>query len=89
MPGQGLRTVFLLTANEKIGHIDPAVHRTGRCLSALHFDPLDKEQSIEWLKSRDLVVPNRLPQESTIADLYAYGDGKALPDVGVRLGLGA
>ena len=48
--GQGLRCIFLLTANEEVGRIDPALTRPGRCLQALEFPPLEREEAAAWLE---------------------------------------
>lgn len=38
--GQGLRCLFLITTNEPLGRIHPAVVRPGRCLAQVEFGPL-------------------------------------------------
>lgn len=73
--GQGLRTVFLLTANEKIESIDPAVQRSGRCLSQIKFVPFSREEAIKWLEDHNTEIPEDLPQELSLADLYVYANG--------------
>ncbi len=36
--GQGMRTLVVVTTNEKIGRLHPAVRRPGRCLAAIGFE---------------------------------------------------
>jgi hypothetical protein len=43
--GQGLRCLFLLTTNEPLGQIHPAVVRPGRCLAQVEFGPLPAAQA--------------------------------------------
>jgi len=74
--GQGLRTIFLLTANEKIDRdIDPAVYRTGRCLQEVHFDLFNAEQADKWLKQHNLTSDYALEPEASLANLYALLTG--------------
>lgn len=84
--GQGVRTVFLLTANEEIEVIDPAVLRPGRCLAVNTFDKLKTKQAQAWLASRgsDTELTNA---EYSLADLYVIlnkkpeDEGSDLPTV--------
>lgn len=43
--GQGLRCLFLITTNEPLGRIHPAVVRPGRCLAQVEFGPLPAAQA--------------------------------------------
>src|SRR5205823_5714536 len=49
--GQGLRLLVLVTTNEPLERIHPAVARPGRCLSRIEFDPLTKAEANEWLRA--------------------------------------
>lgn len=62
--GQGNRTLFLITTNEKISALDPAVIRPGRCLAELKIGPLPREEASAWLGSP-------VNEAKTLADLYA------------------
>ena len=73
--GQGLRIVFLLTANERIEHIDPAVHRAGRCLQNLHFPAFSKEQGKAWLEAKGS-DSSKVNDKIVLADLYAIHTGR-------------
>jgi hypothetical protein len=63
--GQGVRVVFLLTTNENIGEIDPALQRPGRCRQVLEFPKFTPEQAASWLGA-----PKDVMHEVTLAELY-------------------
>lgn len=68
--GQGLRTMFLLTTNERMGLVHPAVSRPGRCLANIEFTPFAKQAAEAWLREKN--VSTRIEQEhATLAELYA------------------
>jgi hypothetical protein len=48
--GQGTGTLVLVTTNEPVAALHPAVRRAGRCLSDLEFGPLDRAEAIAWLE---------------------------------------
>lgn len=68
--GQGLRFLLLLTANEDLDEMDPAVLRHGRCLQNLIFPKLDYSKAQRWIKSKghNIKLSSR---EHTLAELYA------------------
>jgi ATP-dependent 26S proteasome regulatory subunit len=43
--GQGLRCLFVITTNEPLGAIHPAIVRPGRCLAQVEFGPLSTAQA--------------------------------------------
>jgi ATPase family associated with various cellular activities (AAA)/Domain of unknown function (DUF5925) len=47
--GQGLRCLFLITSNESLGAIHPAIVRPGRCLAQLEFQPMPSTQAARLL----------------------------------------
>lgn len=73
MLGQGLKLMFLITTNEEIGKLDPAISRAGRCSVRHEFKKLDKEQAKKWLEAHNNTDEVTDPQ--TIAQLYAKIDG--------------
>jgi hypothetical protein len=77
--GQGLRVLVLVTTNEEIRALHPAVARPGRCAADVSFVPLSAEEATEWLSARDGGEPPAGP--TTLASLYAalQGDGLATP----------
>lgn len=77
--GQGLRCMFLLTANEEIGKIDEAVRRAGRCLQQLEFPKFNKSEAQLWLKDNGVDGNPKLNDIVSLADLYAIKHGKREP----------
>lgn len=47
--GQGLRAMFLVTTNEPVGELHPAVVRPGRCLARVEFGPLSAAETARLL----------------------------------------
>ena len=47
--GQGLRCLFLITTNEPLAAVHPAIVRPGRCLAQVEFGPLPAEQAAALL----------------------------------------
>jgi hypothetical protein len=72
--GQGLRLLFLLTANEKIEHIDDAILRSGRCLQEVYFPEFTKKEAKLWLAKNNIEAKLSL-QDYSLADLYAIKNG--------------
>lgn len=76
--GQGQRLIFLLTTNEPLDMIDPAVLRPGRCLHRMEILPMTEKEGIEWLEKKDALhlaseIDGR--RELSLADLYAILHG--------------
>jgi hypothetical protein len=63
--GQGQRLLFVITTNEDIQALHPAVTRPGRCLANLHVGPLGAAEANEWLG-----VENHVAIPQTLAELY-------------------
>jgi hypothetical protein len=76
MLGQGLKLVFIVTTNETIEKLHPAVSRPGRCAVRQVFQALSKEEANNWLKAHK--VEDEVTEASTIAKLYAKIDGSEL-----------
>ncbi len=70
--GHGLKVLILLTTNEDIGELHPAITRPGRCLSQVEFTPLSQAEARSWLGG-DLAPERPL----TLAELYALRDDRA------------
>lgn len=66
--GQGLRALILVTTNEPLRELHPAVARAGRCAAAIEFLPLSADEASTWLGSD-------VPLAATLADLYALREG--------------
>jgi hypothetical protein len=71
--GQGLRILVLVTTNEEIGRLHPAVARPGRCAANVLFTQIPPQQANAWLAERnhDATVSEPL----TLASLYAIVEG--------------
>ena len=83
--GQGLRVLVLVTTNEEIRKLHPAVARPGRCAANVSFGPLSTEEASSWLAERD--VGTSVEEPATIASLYALADdGGAQPKQSVGFG---
>ena len=81
--GQGLRILVLVTTNEEIKKLHPAVARPGRCAANISFVPLSREEATEWLAGRGSEASVSGP--TTIASLYALADdvgADATPSLG-------
>lgn len=74
--GQGQRIIFLLTTNEKIETVDPAILRPGRCLQKMEVKSMSQKAGIDWLKKKGIENP-RLDgkEEVSLAELYAVLHG--------------
>lgn len=73
--GQGLRVLVLVTTNEPLRRLHPAVSRPGRTLAALEFPAFDADEAAAWLAGRGSSAP---PQCATLAELYALASGRAV-----------
>ena len=70
--GQGLRVLVLVTSNEEVKRLHPAVSRPGRCAMRVEFRALTAEEAAAWLRERDI---HEQPGTRTLADLYALANG--------------
>lgn len=75
--GQGLRVLVLVTTNEEIRKLHPAVARPGRCAADIEFTRLSEGEADAWLSGRDLALP--AGRARTVAELYAMLAGEAEP----------
>ena len=73
--GQGLRVLVLLTGNEPLRHLHPAVSRPGRCASIVEFLPFTEGQASAWLSERGYESDGSAGR--TLADLYGVLNGQA------------
>jgi Domain of unknown function (DUF5925)/ATPase family associated with various cellular activities (AAA) len=71
--GQGLRVLVLVTTNEEIRTLHPAVARPGRCAANVEFQPLTSDEAAAWLRARD--VDAAVDGDVTLAALYAVAEG--------------
>jgi hypothetical protein len=72
--GQGLRVLVLVTTNEEVRRLHPAVARPGRCAANIEFRAMTAPEASEWLKRH-----GRPPADTgarTLASLYAELEGR-------------
>ena len=71
--GQGLRVLVLVTTNEELRRLHPAVARPGRCAANIEFGPLGADEAAEWLRSRGIEAAPAGRRD--LASLYARLEG--------------
>ena len=71
--GQGLRVLVLVTTNEEIRTLHPAVARPGRSAANVEFVPLTNGEAAAWLERRGRA--ERVEGPTTLAALYAIVEG--------------
>lgn len=74
--GQGLRVLVLVTTNEPLRNLHPAVSRPGRCAVQIEFAPFPADEAATWLARRGL--PDR-GTGGTLATLFGEEDGFEQP----------
>jgi hypothetical protein len=84
--GQGLRVLVLVTTNEPIRRLHPAVARPGRCAANVEFTPLSKTEATSWLTARG--EDGAVEAPATIAQLYARLHGLASGELPPLVGFG-
>jgi hypothetical protein len=83
--GQGLRVLVLVTTNEEIRQLHPAVARPGRCAANVEFGPLSRNEASGWLERHGLEAA--ASGSRTLASLYAQLEGRD-PEETVLVGFG-
>ena len=74
--GQGVRAILLVTTNEPIARLHPAVRRPGRCWMSIDFGPFDAAEATAWLALND--VDREVTHPVTLAQLYAIAEDREL-----------
>jgi Domain of unknown function (DUF5925)/ATPase family associated with various cellular activities (AAA) len=69
--GQGLHVMALITTNEELSKLHPAITRHGRCGLEIRFDPLSPAEARSWLRAHDQEQEFPPSGALTLADLYA------------------
>ena len=67
--GQGLDLCILITTNEPIDRLHPAVLRPGRCAAQIEVPPLDVETANRWLVDHGGGAP--ISEPTSLAELFA------------------
>ena len=86
MLGQGLKLLVLVTTNEELRRLHPAVARHGRCACVVEFRPFTAEEAAAWLELRSIEPPGALPL--TLAELYAVAAGREPAEAPTPIGFG-
>lgn len=74
--GQGLKTLILITTNEELHKLNPAVTREGRCAASLRFGELPDEEAHAWAGRNGFKLPvGNMSKHWILADLYAAKSG--------------
>jgi hypothetical protein len=84
--GQGLRVLVLVTTNEAIRTLHPAVARPGRAAANVEFVPLTADEASAWLERHE--VTGRGSGPTTLAALYAQAAGLDPADARAQPGFG-
>jgi len=64
--GQGLNTLILLTTNEELNRLHPAIIRPGRCLARIEFNKFTPTQARTWLPAGTKVPTS----DASLAELF-------------------
>jgi hypothetical protein len=84
--GQGLRILVLVTTNEELGALHPAIARPGRCAANVLFRRIPAEQANAWLRDHD--QKGAVSEPATLAALYAIAEGWDVVQERQALGFG-
>lgn len=83
--GQGLRSTFLITTNEPMNKLHPAVSRPGRCAAQIEFGEFTQEEAEEWLQ-RAGAPTQAAPRGTRLADLFAMTRGEPVRGRNAKIG---
>lgn len=72
--GQGVRCIMLVTTNEPLGRLHPAVRRPGRCWASVAFGGLPPAEATAWLAQRG--ADREVTRPTSLAELYAIAAGR-------------
>lgn len=68
---EGLDPYVLITTNEPITALHPAVQRAGRCLAQIEFRDLEPSEAETWLGDQGVEQVEPIDHPQALADLYA------------------
>jgi len=69
--GQGLNLLVLITTNEPLGKIHPAIQREGRCLANVEFGRLSLDEVEAWIKAHGVSTFGVRESDMLLSTLYA------------------
>lgn len=84
--GQSTRSLVLVTTNEPVGSLHPALSRPGRCLAEVEFRHLSRSEIERWC-SKQATDPPTISR-AALADLYAHLGGRAIREPEAEFGFG-
>lgn len=73
--GQATRSLILVTTNEPVHVLHPALSRPGRCLAQIEFGALADSEIERWCQRCGVDAPRAT--RATLAELYAHAEGRA------------
>lgn len=85
LTGLGLKALVLVTTNDPLVQLHPAVARPGRTWAQVEFGPLPAQAAGDWLAARG--ADARVEGAATLAELYALARGEVF-DAPARVGFG-
>lgn len=85
--GQGMNVITLVTTNEPLGTLHPAVVREGRCWQQLEFAALSAPAANAWFARAG--SSQRVDGPTTLADLYARLAGREPVEAALAFGFAA
>lgn len=84
--GQGRKLMVLVTTNEELGKLNPAVTRQGRCLSQIEFRQFSAVEANRWLTAASSA--QRVDGPRSLSEMYATLGGlstsEGAPAIGFR-----
>lgn len=85
--GAGLRTIVLVTTNEPLRRLHPAVVRPGRTWAEIEFPALTRDEANTWLAERGNA--ERVDRETSLAEAFAVAAGRRRPPGRAGVGFAA
>lgn len=76
MLGQGMNTIVLVSTNEPLGQLHPAIQRPGRCWHEIEFGLLSVATANRWLDAHGSSALVSSP--TSLADLFAIDRGERI-----------
>ncbi|MCW2973676.1 MAG: ATPase [Thermoleophilia bacterium] len=86
--GRGIGTSILITTNEEIGSLHPAIRRPGRCWNQLRFGRFSGREARDWLAAKD-VDRAGVAGSRSLAELFAIERGEMIEEARVPFGFQA
>jgi len=81
------KILLLVTTNEELGTLHPAVARPGRCAARVEFIPMSADEARSWLRARRQQIVE--PTLKHLADLFARLEARELDEWKKAVGFGA